>query len=290
MKILHITDPHLNCIQEKSDRVKFYLSLQDRCDILLISGDIAESGTVTDFLVEASCHLKKPIYFVLGNHDYYGDYVNNTRRRMITLTYSHYPVYYLPISKAIRLRFDTILVGQDGWADGRYGNYIDSPLDMPDSHFIKDLYFEKQKGKIELLAKMQQLADNDAMQLKRDLNLSLAYPVYPRNIIVLTHIPPFQEAYYYQGKMADEYGSPFFTSKATGDILLEFATQHSTIKIVVLSGHTHSFAEYTPPECPNLTIVVGIAEYGKLMVSSSIDIDSLEMDTPSVLSINHHHE
>lgn len=64
---------------------------------------------------------------------------------------------------------DTFLVGQDGWADGRLGNYYDSQIVLNDSKMIADLFQAKILGRSQLLAKMQQLADHDAEQLQMQL-------------------------------------------------------------------------------------------------------------------------
>ncbi|CZH31084.1 phosphoesterase [Legionella pneumophila] len=59
----------------------------------------------------------------------------------------------------LQLNNNTILVGQDGWADGQLGNYDDSQVVLNDSRMIADLFQEKLLGRSQLLAKMQQLTD-----------------------------------------------------------------------------------------------------------------------------------
>lgn len=62
----------------------------------------------------------------MGNHDYYRGQINKVREEMITLTKTEKLLYWLPASGMQILDKSTILVGQDGWADGRLGDYQNS--------------------------------------------------------------------------------------------------------------------------------------------------------------------
>ena len=79
MKLAWGTDIHLNFL-ESADRKIFYQDIvETKPNAVLISGDIAEAPTVSDILEEMAKHIAKPIYFVLGNHDYYQSSVANVR-------------------------------------------------------------------------------------------------------------------------------------------------------------------------------------------------------------------
>jgi UDP-2,3-diacylglucosamine pyrophosphatase LpxH len=135
----------------------------------LISGDIAEAPSIKNILQELVIFIKKPIYFVLGNHDYYRGQVDEVRIEMTALTASNEYLFWLPASPPLQLDNNTLLVGQDGWADGRLGDYHNSRVVLSDSRMISDLFQEKLVGRSQLLAKMQQLADYDASQLQEQL-------------------------------------------------------------------------------------------------------------------------
>ncbi|HAT9159852.1 TPA: metallophosphoesterase, partial [Legionella pneumophila subsp. pneumophila] len=152
---------------------------------------------------------------------------------------------------------NTILLGQDGWADDRLGDYQNSPISLNDSRMITDLFQEKLLGKSQLLQKMQQLADLDANALHNDI--MQAIESHPRKIIVLTHVPPFKEACLHNGQLSDENWLPYFSSKAMGDVLMPIAANNPLIDFLVLCGHTHSDASYKP--VANLTVKVDQAEY-----------------------------
>jgi predicted MPP superfamily phosphohydrolase len=71
MKLTWITDVHLNFL-EKDERIDFYHTLiATDNDGVMISGDMAEAASIEPILKEMANATQKPIYFVLGNHDYY---------------------------------------------------------------------------------------------------------------------------------------------------------------------------------------------------------------------------
>ena len=134
-------------------------------DKILISGDIAEASSVSELLKEMAGTISKPIYFVLGNHDYYRGQVNSLRQEMIDLTENETLLHWLPASGTQDLGNQAILWGEDCWADGRYGDYANSRVSLNDSRMIYDLFQSSLLGKYPLLEKMQQLADKDAGHL-----------------------------------------------------------------------------------------------------------------------------
>jgi hypothetical protein len=177
-------------------------------------------------------------------------------------------LFWLPASGMQKLNNDTFLIGQDGWADGRLGDYQNSRVMLNDSRMIADLFQEKILGKYQLLEKMRQLADADAMELKNDLEQ--AVKENPKKIIVLTHVPPFKEACMHMRKISDDDWLPYFSCKIIGNILLEVANKYSEINFLVLCGHTHSEANYQA--LPNLMVKAGNAEYGQPVMQELITL------------------
>ena len=197
MKLAWLTDIHLNFL-DSGARKEFYQQIVNaQYQKVLISGDIAEAPCLVSLLNEMAEQIKKPIYFVLGNHDYYDGQVNEVREAMAALTEKSEYLFWLPTSGAQQLDEETILIGQDGWADGRLGDYQNSRVVLNDSRWIADLFQTKILGKFHLLEKMSQLADIDAKQLRNDLLDAAKFN--PKNILILTHVPPFKEACLYEG-------------------------------------------------------------------------------------------
>jgi predicted MPP superfamily phosphohydrolase len=258
-KLAWLTDPHLNFLDSEDRSLLYQEIVNSNCDALLLSGDIAEASSVVKILKEMETHIQKNIYFVLGNHDYYRGDVKTVQEAMLALTNKHEYLFWLPVAGLQKLNADTILVGQDGWADGRLGNYQNSRVVLNDSRLIVDLFQANILGKYKLLEKMQQLADQDAKQLENDLLEALL--LNPKKIIVVTHVPPFRESCRYNGLISDDDWLPFFSSKVTGDVLMGFASNNPSIEFLILCGHTHGKADFSPLN--NLIIKTGHAEYGK---------------------------
>lgn len=269
MKLAWLTDIHLNFLNQKA-RMKFYQTIVDVFpDKFLLTGDIAEAPTVVELLIEMAHSVKKPIYFVLGNHDYYRGKIDIVRKTMFDLKTKEPLLNYLPSIGLECLKDGIVLIGQDGWADGRYGDYFNSPLKLNDSRFIGDLIQANVQGKDALLRGMQKLASTDAEQLKQNLTDVVKNKKLKR-VIILLHVPPFSEVCLYQSQPTDNDFLPFFASKITGDVLLEFAKNYSDIDFLVLCGHTHH--EACVSVCDNLTVKTGAAEYSYPGVQEVIEI------------------
>ena len=268
MKFVWLTDIHLNFL-DNDTRIKFYEKVNKAGgDAILISGDIAEAPSIKELLKEMSDYIKKPIYFVLGNHDYYKGKIDQVKNEMVLLTQEDEFLDWLPASGPSVLEEGIILVGQDGWADGRLGNYQNSRISLHDSRLIADLFQQKILGKDYLLKKMQELADIDAKQLQD--NLKDAITQNPRKIIVVTHVPPFKETCLHEGEISDDDWLPYFGSKATGEVLQQIAKENPTIEFLVLCGHTHDECIYKALE--NLIVRTGKAEYYQPSIVDIIDL------------------
>ena len=263
MKLTWLTDIHLNFL-EVDGREKFYQDiLNEKSDAVLITGDIAEATSFVALLTEMADYIKKPIYFVLGNHDYYRGQVSEVRKAARALTQSNEYLFWLPASGVLSLNDFTLIVGQDGWADGRIGDYQNSPVSLNDSRMIADLFQTKMLGKQPLLEKMQELADADAFNMSNNL---------VKTIIVLTHVPPFKESCQHEGKISDDDWLPYFSSKIMGDVFLSIAKEHRSINFQVYCGHTHSESRYKPLH--NLIIKAGKAEYYRPATQEVIKLES----------------
>ncbi len=98
-----LTDTHLNFL-DVEDRIIFYESvIATRCDAVLISGDIAEAPSISEILKEMATYIKQPIYFVLGNYDYYRGQVDEVQTQMTLITKSEEHLHWLPASGPVNL-------------------------------------------------------------------------------------------------------------------------------------------------------------------------------------------
>ena len=78
MRLVWLTDIHLNFVDAQRLR-EFLESIRQQADAVAISGDIAESPGVVHYLKTMEEVLQKPIYFVLGNDDFYRSSIAKTR-------------------------------------------------------------------------------------------------------------------------------------------------------------------------------------------------------------------
>jgi len=257
MKICWLTDIHLNFFSTEQ-RVAFYAEItNNNCDAIAVTGDIADAPILIDVLKEMVTYLQMPIYFVLGNHDFYHGEIAKVKKAVSHLCNNEPLLIWLSEAKVKRLTNYTLLIGQDGWADGRYGDYQNSNVVLNDSRLIYDLFTQKILGKNKLLQKMQQLADADAAALEIDLVEAIRLPA--KKIIILTHVAPFAGACWHEGKISNESWLPFFASKAIGDVISKFAANNPKIEFIVLCGHSHSEGVYQSLD--NLIVKTGKAEY-----------------------------
>lgn len=276
-KFAWLTDTHLDFLSIDR-RIEFYQEISAcQAEYVLITGDIANGISIVTILTEMSKYIHgKQIYFVLGNHDYYHSSVAEVRSVLATLNLPGITwlaqLNSLPIITANAIS----LIGSDSWADGRYGDYARSDVEMNDSRYISDLYtpFMNMPKKFKLLSKMQKLADEDAKELEWKLydNVQNTHPERDHDLfIVLTHVPPFPEVCKYNRSNSGDEWLPFYSCKATGDVLLKFAKENPDINMLVLCGHTHSAASYQA--LPNLLVKCGESEYHYPKIQELLEFD-----------------
>ncbi len=222
-------------------------------DMLLLSGDIADSRTVIDGLTLLDDRLKCPIYFVLGNHDFYHSSIHAVCEEVRRLCVQREKLIYLTNHPCVEITTRVGLVGHDGWADARVGDYEHSQVMLNDYQLIQEL---ANLTRAERRSVLQTLGDAAAAEVRETLPQALDR--YER-VFFVTHVPPMREACWHLGNISDDEWSPHFTCLAMGDALLEIARQYPHRELTVLCGHTHSPGQYDP--LPNLHITTGAAEY-----------------------------
>lgn len=284
MKYAWITDIHLNFV-DFNERMAFYQTIKDaNVNGVFITGDIGEGNSFEFYLNEMDQILNEDgwidvkIYYVMGNHDYYGLHVKKFKED------SRQPgrIRYMPDLDGYSVVYDIYLVGQDCWADGRNGNYAKSHVVLNDSKYIQDLADARKIDEIEMfcdtgsfklryrhvLKKMQEFADTDAQALENQINEAIEYN--PMKIIILMHIPPFPQNAFYGGKQSDDNFLPFYSSKVTGDMLMRVCGAHPDIQFQGYCGHSHGASIYQA--LPNLIVKCGAAEYGKPTIQEIIEL------------------
>lgn len=257
MKLCWLTDLHLNFISEV-DIIKFINSLEPVSGAV-ITGDIAESLSIKRLLLCFKKHFNKPIYFVLGNHDYYGSYIKDVDNEMSKIHLDN-DLHWL--RNAVHLSDDVGMVGTEGWYDGHYGNGINSKVRMLDWEIVLDINDRIveiiNNGEGNILGVLRKIARQMSNHLERALN-NLGEK---RTIVIATHVPPYKNAAVHNGKISNDDWLPWFSSKMTGSVIDEYAKKYPNTKFIVLCGHTHSSGVYN--RAKNVIVYTGAARYGDL--------------------------
>lgn len=223
-------------------------------DAVLFGGDLAESHSVGEHLLRIARALGRPVYFVLGNHDFYGGSIRGVRAAIRELCRHSPHLQYLTDGGVYELAPGVGLVGHDGWADGRIGDYDRSDVMLNDYLLIEELAGYDRAAR---RPQLELLGDEAAASIRRSLPEALAK--YPE-VYLLTHVPPLREACWHEGHISDDDWAPHFTCKAMGDAILAIMAQHPDRRLTVLCGHTHSNGVCYPLN--NVTIYTGKAIYG----------------------------
>jgi 3',5'-cyclic AMP phosphodiesterase CpdA len=255
MRLLWLTDVHLNFLSRWA-LSRFLASLRvARPEVVLLGGDIGEAANVEQYLRVLADSLERPIYFVLGNHDFYGSSLRQVRAGVSALAASSPYLRWLNEAGVVELEPGIALVGHDGWADGRCGDYGNSNVLLNDYFLIGELSAIDPASRLRML---NRLGDEAAEHFRRIL--PAACDSYPQ-VIVLTHPPPFREACWHQQGISGDDWLPHFVCQAAGDALKEVMRLRPRCQLTVLCGHTHSSG--VARILPNLLVVTGGAEYGR---------------------------
>ncbi len=265
MRLAWLTDIHLNFLPY--ERVDAFLNSVQRAepDGVVITGDISEAHDLAAMLVHIDDALARPLYVVLGNHDFYHGSIHAVRDTVAGLAGVRPNLHYLTIEQApFELTAHTAIIGDDGWADARLGDYERSQVMMHDYRLIAEL---AGLNKLERWSMLQLLGDAAADHIRNVLPAALDRY---EQVILATHVPPLREACWHEGNISDDEWAPHFTCKAMGDAILQIARDYPQRQITVLCGHTHSPGECRP--LPNVRILTGGAKYGHPAIQQVLEV------------------
>ncbi len=266
MKLAWATDTHLDQVDDTRAAGR-QMHAAHTFDALVITGDVAESSSLVSSLRELREGTAVPIYFVLGNHDYWRADFDKTHARARLATAEIPGVTWLREAGVVRLSDRVALVGHDGFYDAGYGNAYDSGVMMNDWRLIADLKAALLAGT--LLSELRAIGLRCAAEAEPVLRAALdAYP----EVLFGTHVPPWPEAAWHHGRRTDPSHLPWYTSRAMGEMLMDLAAEYPHRQIRVLCGHVHSPGEAQIAD--NLRCSTGAAEYGEPAIWTVIDTDN----------------
>ncbi len=264
MKLAWLTDLHLNFLRPEEREHFFDRVRLAEPDAILVSGDVGEAHSVAAYLNQMALSWPCPIYFVLGNHDFYFGSVVEVRQRVANLCHEEPRLQYLTQRGVLELTPGVGLVGHDGWADARLGDYERSTVMLNDYRLIAELAGYDKPSRQHVLRAMGQEAAEHVRQ-----GLQTAADRYPQ-VFLVTHVPPFREACWHEGRTSDDEWLPHFSCQAMGEAIVEVMRGRPDCQLVVLCGHTHGNGETWP--LPNVRVLTGGAVYGAPEIQTIFDL------------------
>lgn len=234
-KLIWLTDTHVtfSFLWKKYALIRHIKNLE--ADALLLSGDISNGLFIDYVLYYIANHVDIPIYFVLGNHDYYFKSIKDVNSDIRSLSKRYDNLHWLTNSEPLPLKDDTCIIGAEGWYDCNLGNseYIKFTIDW---WLIED--FRMLQGTKERIEAFRQLALDYANQI--EVKLIKAINSGYKEIYLLTHVPPFKEATRDEGTIMENFWLPYNTNTALGKVIKNVMSRFPDRKLNILSGHTHT--------------------------------------------------
>ncbi|PIS00393.1 MAG: hypothetical protein COT84_07750 [Chlamydiae bacterium CG10_big_fil_rev_8_21_14_0_10_35_9] len=247
--MLWLTDLHIDFKEKEAIDVFLKKVSKVKSDGICITGDIGEKGESINFIKKLSEITKLPIYFILGNHDFYGFKIEEFQAKVHLAFIDNARIFYLNSHHYVPLSNNAAIVGIDNWYDLSQGDFFASPVIPKD---FKEIQTFSTLNKNDLFSFIQDYSHKIIDQLNQKLvNAFASFS----NVILLAHFPPFKEVCLYNNTVADDNWAPFFVQGLLGDFLKTFMSENPDKCLTVLSGHTHHIASYKPTH--NLTIKVG---------------------------------
>jgi predicted phosphohydrolase len=268
VRVAWATDIHLDFLADPQV-LDFAATLAaEQPEAVVLGGDLSHAELLEHHLRLLAQAIACPIYFVLGNHDYYGSSIAAVRQAVTELGARKPRLRWLPAQGVVALSEKTAMVGVDGWADARLGDPEHTPVILNDFIHIEDLVTTldpavratpallRSSDRVHLHDKLRALGDAEATRCRELLRPALASHAH---VLVVTHVPPFAAACWHDGQLSDDRWLPYFSCAAVGDVLRDLAITHPHRTLTVLCGHTHGAGEAQVEA--NLRVLTGGAVY-----------------------------
>lgn len=265
MKLAWLTDIHLDFLTLQHIQDFAYKTREQEPDIYLIGGDISTAPLLQTHLRMLDHYWQKPIYFVLGNHDYYKSSIRQVQQELQTFLLDHPFLKWLPQEGVVELSPTTALIGHGLWADGRLGLKEKSTVLLNDYALIEELKYTDQRTLFDTLNELGDIAAQEFSILLKD-----ALARY-NHIYALTHVPPFEQATRYNHQLSDPHFLPHFCCFVAGQVIQQIMAEQPDKMLTILSGHTHDASETWISD--NIFVKTGGAIYRHPKVQEIITIE-----------------
>jgi Icc protein len=241
-RLLWITDLHLEFQRAGSYAWLAKAIKSSGASALLLTGDIMPSLRLPSALIKLVESVGVPVYFVLGNHDYYGWSIAETETAVDQALYaakkSKRALIWLDRQDGpIPLDRRTTLVGTGGWGDFS-GFEGCGYAELNDEWEIKE--FLSLRGPA-LAQYHQQLAHQSAEKFRPKLEAALETS---SQVIIGTHVSPFRGSTWHEGNISEPAFLNRFCNATLGRVIEGCSQAVPGTKIFVICGHTHSGGYY----------------------------------------------
>lgn len=230
-KYLWLTDVHLKP-WTRSKLLNFIHD--DKPRGVFLTGDISYGPTLYSDLEYLGKKAGRPIYFVLGNHDYHFTSFSKVHSEVRYLCNKYSNLIWMTDHGVESLTDDVALIGAEGWYDARIGDtkYLKYTMDWYLTEEFKSL--SSMEERIEAFRKL-------AAQSAEDLSTKLLSAIENhKTIYLLTHVPPWPEANRDAGTFMEPFWLPYNVNLILGQRLEEVMKNFKKRNLVVLAGHTHT--------------------------------------------------
>lgn len=258
-RLLWITDAHLDHLGGVVEDAWFEKLGASRADWLLLGGDTANARVFSRILGRIEEEFAGTIALVAGNHDYYFTSISEFREKLARI---QGVVVFEPgcQSEPLVVEEGVYLCGSGGWGDAAAGVADASYMSLNDENLITEL----RTGN--LSARLRSLGAESAKHLEKQLSL---IPEEASCVIVLTHVPPWPEATWHEGRNSDAMALPRFCWQAGGRVISKAAERLPHARFLVLCGHTHSDGIWKKG---NITCHTAGSAYGRIDHSGMITL------------------
>ena len=252
-KCFWITDPHLNFLTQ-SQIIEFFLKIQSyQPNGIFLTGDISTGNKIISHLKLMANIISCPIYFVLGNHDFYHSDYSAIQNDIVRLTKDNKNLKYLSVQQSISLTKDVAIIGHDGWYDAGWRNPLLPIVFLADWYFISDFRFcENNAARLSLMKYKSEVA---ARCLEKSLTKALEEN--HSTVYLLTHFPPWPEKNDKYGGIFEKFWMPYNSCKVVADMISAVMMNHPNQQLIILAGHTHPKQSSSIKIAQNITCQVG---------------------------------
>jgi predicted phosphohydrolase len=229
-----LSDPHLNRTAATGGRRLLARLRQLNYDAAVVTGDISDAAGLSGHLRQiARACAPGPVFFVLGNHDFYGSGFAEVDAEMDALCRTVPNLHHLDGRAVIPLGNEVGLIGHRGWADARAGYGSGTVIDSPDRHRIAEF---RGMGRPAAFGLMRELGMESARRIRATLPLALSCH---RHVVIATHVPPYAASVRRDGRPCAATHMPHFVNLSAGLAINSITRAYPGRHVTVLAGHSH---------------------------------------------------